>query len=180
VSGIRSGALVLAGRLMSYPGPTYVHDLRAFAELSSQLGLESSPGFEAFVTSAGERSVETLQEMFTQTFDMTPTSALEVGWHLFGEDYARGAFLTRMRAALRDHGISEGSELPDHLASMLTLVTRVDTEEADVLVTNALLPAIDKMLASLEKNESPFHPALHTIRQVLAAGSSTLPEVHHA
>jgi nitrate reductase molybdenum cofactor assembly chaperone len=179
VSGIRSGALVLAGRLVSYPGPAYADDLRAFAELSSQLGVSASPEFTAFVTNAGEQSVEALQEMFTQTFDMTPASALEVGWHLFGEDYARGAFLARMRVALRDHGIREGSELPDHLASMLTLVTRVDTEEADLLVKNALLPAVDKMLASLEKHESPFHPALHTIREVLADGSSTPAEVHH-
>ena len=31
-----------------------------------------------------------IEETFTRTFDVNPACALEVGWHLFGEEYARG------------------------------------------------------------------------------------------
>ena len=180
MSGLRAGALVLAGRLMRYPGPTYVDDLRAFAEVSAQLGLDSSQRLKVFADEAEDRSVEDLQEMFTQTFDMTPKAALEVGWHLFGEDYARGAFLVDMRAKLRRHDIPEGSELPDHLASLVTLVTRMDAEEADAFVASALLPAVEKMLGSLQETESPFVPAMSGLREVLLQSVPAHLEVSHA
>jgi nitrate reductase delta subunit len=172
VTGTRTDALALAGRLVQYPGPTYAEDLSAFVRLSFALGLESTSELQAFVGRVGGRSLEHLQEMFTQTFDMTPACALEVGWHLFGDDYARGAFLAQMREALRAEDIPEGSELPDHLASMLSLVARLDPEQAEVLVTKAIVPAVDKMLQNLEKIDSPFHPALTAIREVLMAGAS--------
>jgi nitrate reductase delta subunit len=122
-------------------------------------------------------SKEDLQELFTRTFDLNPVCALEVGWHLFGEEYERGAFLVRMRQALRAHGIAEGGELPDHLASMLLLVTKLDADDSDVLVANALVPAVVKMLEPLEKSESPFLPLVKAIRRMLAACAPAGAEV---
>jgi len=40
------------------------------------------------------------------TFDINPACALEVGWHLFGEDYMRGQFLVRMREELSKYEIA--------------------------------------------------------------------------
>ena len=178
MTAVCADALVLASRLLQYPGRTYIDDVRAFAERFSEVAPDSRPALQAFVDRTSGRSVEDLQEMFTQTFDMTPACALEVGWHLFGEDYARGAFLARMRAALRAHEVDEGTELPDHLASLLSLVTRLEADEADMLVTQALLPAIDKMLDSLEKIGSPFEPPFRAIREVLATGTSAVEVLH--
>ena len=131
---------------------------------------ERSPGGPALTSND-------LQELFTRTFDLNPVCALEVGWHLFGEEYERGAFLVRMRQALREHGIAEGGELPDHLASMLLLVTKLDADDSDVLVANALVPAVVKMLEPLEKSESPFLPLVKAIREVLAACAPAGAEV---
>src|SRR6266568_3182701 len=55
------------------------------------------------------------QELYVQTFEFNPACTLELGWHLFGENYERGEFLVRMREQLRRHGIAESNELPDHL-----------------------------------------------------------------
>lgn len=84
----------------------------------------------------------------------------------------------RMRQELRQHGVSEGGELPDHMAAMLLLVTKLDTEAADLLIANALVPAIDKMLEPLEKSESAFFTLLRAIRHVL--GACVPVEVIHA
>lgn len=179
MSGIRAGALVLAGRLLHYPSEGYLDDLHAFKELYTQLHTDGpADDLEAFVHDADGRLVEQLQEMFTQTFDMTPDCALEVGWHLFGEEYERGAFMVDMRQQLRQHHVPEGTELPDHLASLLTLVTKVDVTEAEALTAQALIPAVDKLTASLTKNASPFRAPLGAIRRVLAVGVPMSQEAH--
>ncbi|MCC7007951.1 MAG: nitrate reductase molybdenum cofactor assembly chaperone [Acidobacteria bacterium] len=180
MSGVRAGAIVLAGRLLHYPGDDYLDDVRAFAELARQLGVETMSELKAFVAALDGRSVGELQELFTQTFDLTPSCALEVGWHLFGEEYERGAFLVDMRDELRTHAIPEGTELPDHLGSLLALVIRVEPGRAATLVSKALLPAIDKMLTGLREAGSPFVAAMDAIRQVLTAYAPGSPEVSHA
>ncbi len=63
-----------------------------------------------------------VEEAFTGTFDVNPACALEVGWHLFGEEYARGMFLVRMREELRKYDLCESVELPDHLSHVLAVV----------------------------------------------------------
>lgn len=179
-SGLEAGALVLAGRLVQYPGTDYVDDMRALAELAAQLGAESAADLRTFIASLEGRSVGELQELFTQTFDLTPTCALEVGWHLFGEEYERGAFLVDMREALRRHHVPEGTELPDHLGSLLALVVRLDAREAGTFVSRALLPAVDKMMQGLRDAGSPFVATMRTIDQVLRAYAPVPLEVSHA
>ena len=50
-----------------------------------------------------------VEEAFTGTFDVNPACALEVGWHLFGEEYARGMFLVRMREEMRKYCDANGT-----------------------------------------------------------------------
>lgn len=163
-------ALGLAGRVMSYPHAGYHDGVRAFRTACAEAGLDDLADLDTFVRTARSSTVERLQEAFTQSFDLNPACALEVGWHLYGEDYARGEFLSRMRAALRAHGIPEGTELPDHLASLLALVALTEPTAADDLLRDALTPAVGKMLGALEKTESPFLPILRAIHRLVAVG----------
>jgi nitrate reductase molybdenum cofactor assembly chaperone len=173
----RIHAIGLAGRLLTYPAAGYADDLRAFRAVCADLSLDEASRLDALVKAAEESTVEGLQEMFTQTFDLTPSCALEVGWHLFGEDYQRGEFLARMRGALREHEIPEGSELPDHLASLLALVACSEPSTTDDLVRDALTPAVGKMLDGLEKVESIFSPLLRVVHQLLTVGPPASREV---
>jgi len=176
------GARALAGaaRLVTYPQAGYRADLDALVTAAAGCDLEAAGLLAEFAGHLNDRSVDDLQELFTRTFDLNPQCALEVGWHLFGEEYERGAFLVRMREALRAYAVPEAGELPDHLASMLQLVARLDAETAGLLVANALLPAVDKMLGPLEKAESPFLPLMKAIRRLLAASAPAGAEVPHA
>ena len=174
-----AGVLDRAGRLVTYPAAGYVQGLDALAAAVEPLDGGAALDLAAFADSLRDAPVETWQELFTQTFDLNPVCALEVGWHLFGEEYERGAFLVRMRESLRARGISEGGELPDHLASMLYLAAQTDAEEAGLLVGHALLPATAKMLDNLEKCGSPFLPLMKAIRTVLAACAPAASEVSH-
>ena len=79
----------------------------------------------AFAEKMAPLSVHDRQELFIQTFDLNPLCALEMGWHLFGENYDRGLLLVKMRQQLRMHGLPETRELPDHLTNGLRLLTRM-------------------------------------------------------
>jgi nitrate reductase molybdenum cofactor assembly chaperone len=111
-------------------------------------------------------TLEQAQELYTRTFDINPVCTLEVGWHIYGEDYARGAFLVKMRQELRDKNLPESRELPDHLTHVLALLGRLAGEEADELVARYLVPAADKMLAGMSKNGSPYEAVLETVVKV--------------
>jgi nitrate reductase assembly molybdenum cofactor insertion protein NarJ len=79
-------------------------------------------------------SVEGLQELYTTTFDLNPVASLEVGWHLWGEQYERGRFLAELRGKQTSMGIDADTELPDHLTVLLRMFTHAANEELAVKV----------------------------------------------
>jgi len=113
-----------------------------------------------------------MQELYVRTFEFNPAGTLEIGWHLFGENYERGEFLVRMRQELRRHGIAESTELPDHLAHLLPLVARMEREEAARLAGEYLLPALGKIQLA---QDNPYRPVIEDIRQKLEADFPDAP-----
>ncbi|HEV2444964.1 MAG TPA: molecular chaperone TorD family protein [Candidatus Sulfopaludibacter sp.] len=107
------------------------------------------------------------QERYVQTFEFNPACTLEIGWHLFGENYERGEFLVRMREQLRRHGIAETADLPDHLGHILLLIDRMDREEAAELAGQFVLPALAKIRSALQDN--PYEALIIAIEEKLAA-----------
>ena len=108
-----------------------------------------------------------IEEAFANTFDLNPECALEVGWHLFGEEYSRGLFLVRMREELRKYGLDESVELPDHITHVLELIGAMPEDEATKFVTSCVLPSIKKLYQIFENNESPYRNVISCLALVL-------------
>jgi nitrate reductase assembly molybdenum cofactor insertion protein NarJ len=179
---VRASALdVLAGLggLLTYPDERYGGVLDPLRAAADDVDGVAAADVRAFAAWVGATPVTGLQEAFTQTFDLNPVCALEVGWQLFGEEYERGAFLVHARQLLREHGIAEGGELPDHLSSMLALLPRLPSGHANQMAADALVPAVGKMTAAIEGAPSPFRPLIRAIARLLAIATSR-PEVAHA
>lgn len=115
------------------------------------------------------------QELFTQTFDLNPVCSLELGWHLFGENYDRGLLLVKMRQQLRLYGLEESTELPDHLTCALRLLARMEQESAAVFAEAIVLPALEKMLAALRGKENPYENVLEAVRHFLHTAFPDIP-----
>ena len=130
---------------------------------------EQAEAREALESFAGFSAIETtdLEELYTRTFDINPVCSLETGWHLFGEDYNRGAFLVRMRGLLRQHGVPEGAELPDHLESALRVLPAMKADDAADLAREFILPAVMKMRTPFEKSENPYGAVLAEVERFL-------------
>jgi len=157
----------LLGALFAYPDGDYAAALNR-----SVLALDNAEGDAGRILKPLRERVENMtraevEEMYTRTFDINPVCTLEVGWHVYGEDYARGAFLVKMREMLREHHLTESSELPDHLTHVLVLLGRLDGEDADHLAGHYLLPALQKMLYGMKDGEQPYKALLDTVWAVV-------------
>lgn len=147
------------GPFLSYP------DAGLMASMESSAG---SPGLSQFAERARPLGLHGLEELYTRTFDMNPSCSLEVGWHLFGEQYERGAFLVKMRENMRRFGIPENHELPDHLSHALAVLERMEGEEARRFAADALAPALKKILEGLKDESNPYRPLLAAVADLVS------------
>ncbi len=135
--------------LLSRACPAIADDLRRFADGIGPLR-------------AGE-----LEEVYTRTFDNVADRSLEVGWQLFGENYARGALMVRLRALMREYDVREHTELPDHLTHVLALLARAPEPLASALACNQVAQAVEKILDGLRAIDSPWVGVLEATQKVL-------------
>jgi nitrate reductase assembly molybdenum cofactor insertion protein NarJ len=130
----------------------------SYDELASQLKYPDDPA---------------MQEVYVQAFEFNPACTLEIGWHLFGENYERGEFMVHMREQLRRHGIAESTELPDHLTHLLPLIGRMDCAEAADLAGQYVLPALGKIKDALKGHV--YGPVIAGIEAKLEADFPNAP-----
>ena len=141
-------------RLFDYPRRDYpvwvqsVYDLLAGRYVLAAAEIDAFAG--ALPTEGGPLTPEQLdevQEIFTRSFDVQSITTLGVGYVMFGDDYKRGELLVNLNRELRDAGIDAGSELPDHLPTVLRLIARWrDRDLAEEFVAEILHPALERMI----------------------------------
>lgn len=148
-------------RIFSYPDENCHTWIRECGRLLAWDG-NTSQLFSRFAGHALAVRIEELEELFVQTFEMTRQRALEVGWHLYGEQYKRGEFLVHMRSLLRRYGVAETLELPDHLSHCLLLLPRLDEREAFQFVRSSLRPALERIRQGFE-GDNPYRYAIESL-----------------
>ena len=158
-------------RIFSYPDAETLTHLERLEELLEGQH-ERLNRLSRFADLIRLNGIRLLEEVFTQAFDLSTTNCLEVGWHLYGEDYKRGQFLVRMRAALAEKGIAESLELPDHLSHCLQLLSRLDDEDSEIFVGHFLQPAITRIVKGLPE-ENVYRGPIKLLYELLAEWAET-------
>ena len=171
-------------RLLAYPTEGFAArvaaDVAAIARDVPEAGDELVP-FALFVAS---HELGDCEEAYVSTFDVNAERALEVGWQVFGEQYARGAFLVRMREMLRQCGVAESYELPDHMTHVLRVLPRIETAQSQALVESALVPALRRILGDAKGKDGPYSGVLRAVARIVApddaafAGTTNLEAIH--
>ncbi len=154
-------------RLLVYPDETTVGAAELLFIILRDEIPQAAGDIARFGAFAEQHEPWELEEAFTRVFDVNPACALEVGWHLFGEEYARGMFLVRMREELRRFGLSESVELPDHISHVLAIVAEMPPDEADRFVAACVQVAVEKMNQALEDKETPYRHVVACLAAVL-------------
>lgn len=162
-----------AADLLDYPAPERIVASRAAVERALEGFPDCAGALEPLSVLLRTGKAEELQESYCEAFDNTADRALEVGWHAFGENYARGSFLVFMREHLRALGVAESGELPDHLSSVLRVAARLDDEAARVVVGDLAIPAVRRILEGFGAKASPWRGAVVLALAVLECGTGT-------
>ena len=159
--------------ILSYPKEDYKIRVQRCAELTESAASDNpeelanaASHLKTFCAEIAPLTVEELEELFTRTFDLNPVCSLELGWHLYGETYERGAFMVQMRDVLRRCAVEESSELPDHLSHALLALGRMSKEEADAFVRSRLDKALGKMLEGFPSGDNAYEHVLRAVREL--------------
>ncbi|MFN8061322.1 MAG: molecular chaperone TorD family protein [Vicinamibacterales bacterium] len=167
--------LPLAARVLTYPGPETPALLAECRAVSAPDVPDATRRLREFASAMEGHSIEAMQERFTGAFDFDPKCTLDIGWHLFGENYDRGDFLVRMRGALAAHGIEEGVDLPDHLPHLLILLDRMAPAAGAELATGFVLPAVAKILDGLGGQENPYELVIAAVQTLVSTHACVAP-----
>jgi nitrate reductase molybdenum cofactor assembly chaperone len=168
------------GEILSYPDDNYLRKVDACRNAAEEIDPEAARFLSDFNAQACELTVEQLQELYVQTFDLNPVCALEVGWQLYGDNYDRGNFLVKMRQELECYGVPENSELPDHLCHVLPLLSRMEASEAVSFGRASVIPALREMQTAFEGKNSPYESVLRALSRILESMTNeTTQEAHH-
>lgn len=122
-------------------------------------------------------SPEALEEVYLRTFEVQALTTLELGYHLFGDDYRRGALLANLAAECDALGIDRGLDLPDHIRVLLRLVARhPDEESVAALVTHIVGPALRLCLQEFDRtaDKAALYRRAHSVFLDLPEGSWTI------
>jgi nitrate reductase delta subunit len=160
--------------LLRYPDDGLQRRARACLAVSTRCP-PAAAALQRFADEIAGASIAELQEQYTETFDMSPACALDVGWHLFGDTHKRGAFMAGLGEDLRRAGI-QGSELPDHLTQVLALVGREEPARASALA-EVVAPAIATVRRALDARKSPYAHVLAAVQDAVAGVRAAREEV---
>ena len=157
----------LAG-ILEYPTEDWNQRFEECKELSLLNTDFSTESFSEFCLKIRDLSLMELQELYTRTFDLKPMCALDVGHHLFGEDYKRGEFLANLRETEDPFDLGQKDQLPDFLPVLLRLLGHMENAELrSSLVAVCLIPALAKMKASFKDKEHPYKGVIVFVSDVL-------------
>lgn len=134
-------------RLFAYPQEEYKKDVNACMEMLQMQYPKAAESLKRFVDYVQENSIDDIEENYTKTFHIQAICYLDLGYVLFGEEYKRGAFLVEMKREQQLVNNDCGTDLPDNLENVLTLMSKTANEEfLNELVVMALIPALQKMI----------------------------------
>ena len=161
--------------ILEYPDEAWKGHLEGLnAFLSADVA--AAGHFANFCVKTRGMSLIELQELYAQSFDLNPNCALEIGYHLFGEDYKRGAFLANLRETQGDLELGREQQLPDYLPVLLRLLVRLEDDELrGSLAGHCMVPGIRKIIGAF-KQENPF---VDLLKAVLAGLEKALSEAGH-
>ncbi|VAX41218.1 hypothetical protein MNBD_PLANCTO02-425 [hydrothermal vent metagenome] len=152
----REKTLHAFARLLSYPTEEYIQSAELLYVIFSSEMPEAATKMATFGDAMSPLCLNEQEELFASTFDINPPCALEVGWHLFGEEHLRGQFLVRMREEIRRYNLPESAELPDHMLHVLAVIAAMPNDEAIRLVHSCIFSALKKMEEALKETETSY------------------------
>jgi nitrate reductase delta subunit len=166
--------LGLFAELLEYPHSRLAQTARSCGELIAADSAEAAALLDEFASFVDRTPYDTLEEIFTATFDLNASCHPYVGYHLFGEAYKRSVFMLELKDRFRRHDFDPGLELPDHVAVLLRFLSHCDDSEVSTeIARDGLLATLESMIVPEEEPVDDEAPPIFDVgddyRRVLQA-----------
>jgi nitrate reductase delta subunit len=157
------------GDLMDYPSPELIRQTEMCADLLHDDLPDAFENVKAFLHFTRENEMGRLEEIYTSTFDVSPTCYIFAGYMLFGESFKRGEFLVRLQEKYKEKNFSQGKELADHLAVLYRFMATLDEDDPlrEQLIAQCMLPVLNKMSRNFKSNTTPANPYAGILRAMI-------------
>lgn len=154
------------GQLLDYPDEQLSVHARECQQLLAGHLPNAEAEMETFLEFVESESLGRMEELYTATFDVTPTCYIFAGYILLGESFKRGEFLVRLGEKYRQHDFSPGDELADHVAVIFRFLATLDESEMlrAELIRDCLLPVMRKMIAGFKKDAERINPYRYVLQ----------------
>ena len=160
----------LLANVLEYPTSEIAGQAEACSSALGIVGGQGQGRFNGFKEFCRKNPLSRLEELYTDTFDLQAICCPYVGFHLFGEDRARGMFMVKLKEQYRAEGYPVNGELPDHISVMLRYLSiEVRGDETLELIRACLIPAVKKMISLLKDSGNPYHGVLQAALKALEA-----------
>ncbi len=141
----------LLAKLFKYPEEDFIAHVNEIQNFLNEFYPEAGTELKPFSEHIAKCSLDERQELFTKTFDVQPICYLDLGYVMFGEDYKRGAFLLSMQTEQLRIQNDCGTDLPDNICNVLTLMTKSEDEKfVEDLVWRIFIPCVKKMIGEFK------------------------------
>jgi nitrate reductase delta subunit len=157
---------VRLGKLLDYPDDQLsAHTTECEQLLVSELP-DASHQMRKFLDFVNVTPQGRMEEIYTGTFDVSPTCFIFAGYMLFGETFKRGEFLVQLQERYHQHNFSVGRELADHVAVIFRFIATLDDGEVlrREIVEDCLLPVLEKMISNFKVDTDRSNPYVHVLR----------------
>ncbi|MDM8569166.1 nitrate reductase molybdenum cofactor assembly chaperone [Thiotrichales bacterium HSG1] len=155
-------------QLLDYPTADLGQQAKASIDLLQTNHPEAAQQMSKFLAFVESRELGYLEEVYTGTFDVNPACHIFAGHLLFGESFKRGAFMAGLEQEYKEHGFDTKIELSDHVPVLFRFVSSTDSDFANELLKECLIPVFDKMNTNFEDDSlNPYMPVLRTVSLVL-------------
>lgn len=147
----------LASHLLQYPDAVWEDSLEGFRQIAETLGDdEAATSLNRFLHRVIRMGIETLRELYVQTFDFGKKTNLYVTYARHGEQRERGPALIALKQYYTENGFHMvDDELSDYLPLMLEFISIAPLDAAKSLISEHR-PAIEDIRAHLVKIDSPY------------------------
>ena len=126
----------LISHLLQYPDESLLGWLPAYREILNEIeSVTTQNRYDRILAYFEQTSLIQLQELYTETFDLSPSNCMNLTYHRWGDTEKRGPALAHLEELYLRSGFERiSSELPDFLPLILEFISeRPDVASSEII-----------------------------------------------
>jgi nitrate reductase molybdenum cofactor assembly chaperone NarJ/NarW len=159
--------LKITSLLLQYPDEGFIRSLplmeTSLAHLPDSSARDKLVQFTSYLQAT---PLLRLQEKYTETFDINPSTCLNLTYHLLGDSEKRGNVMAGLQQLYHEAGYETiAGELPDYLPLILEFLSECPAADGTEMLWS-YIGAVEKPAGALRDEGNPYSLLLDVVREI--------------